>query len=165
VESNSVAEKDKRSKQDHVQTSSLKQLKRKRDEELRDAGNKRLRPVLEATSNKKQPVNRFTPTIPKPFTFQTDLRGQHYQDQFVEKLEMWRKRDQGTHEIHAKPAPQYPPPMAIKRSVKPLTAAHDLVLHSQIRALERKTAEDEKKLNAKLAAIEQDGRMRRSQKV
>jgi hypothetical protein len=144
----------------------LKPLKRKREgEENTDAVNKRLRPVGEASLNKKQSIKGFTPTIPKPFSFQTDLRGQHYQDQFLEKLDMWRKRDQAPHGYHAKPAPHYPPPMAIKRSVKPLTAAQDLVLHSQIRALERKTAEDEKKLNEKLAAIKQDGRMRRLQQV
>ncbi|KAI8579053.1 hypothetical protein K450DRAFT_243636 [Umbelopsis ramanniana AG] len=151
------ADNSKSSEQSYAQTDSLKSLKRKREGNS-DVVNKRLRPVGEALSNKKQATKGFTPTIPKPFSFQTDLRGQHYQDQFLEKLDMWRKRDQAPREYHAKPAPHYPPPIAIKRSVKPLTAAQDLVLHSQIRALERKTAEDEKKLNEKLAAIKQSVR-------
>lgn len=144
-------------------TSSLNHLKRKRDVEITDEHNKRQRAVSEAS--KKKANSRFTPTIPQPFSFRTDLRGQHYQEQFVEKLEMWRCRDQGSHDIHAKPAPHYPPPMAIKRSVKPLTAAQDLVLHSEIRALERKTSEDDKKLKAKLDAISQEGRARRLHQV
>ncbi|KAG2186834.1 hypothetical protein INT44_003060 [Umbelopsis vinacea] len=150
-----------KSKPSEPSNSQAKSLKRKREGGNSDVVYKRLRPVGETLSNKKQASKGFTPTIPKPFSFQTDLRGQHYQDQFMEKLDMWRKRDQAPHEYHAKPAPHYPPPIAIKRSVKPLTAAQDLVLHSQIRALERKTADDEKKLNEKPTAINQRG-VRRS---
>ncbi|KAG2177963.1 hypothetical protein INT43_003210 [Umbelopsis isabellina] len=128
-------------------------LKRKRQQDAsQDEHHKRQR--RDATT-KKQPA-AFVPTVPQPFSFQTDLRGQHYQDQFMEKLEMWRQRDNGSHDIHAKPAPHYPPPIAIKRSVKPLTAAQEVVLHSEIRALERKTTEDDKKLKAKLAALEHE---------
>ncbi|KAJ2960283.1 hypothetical protein NQZ79_g4307 [Umbelopsis isabellina] len=128
-------------------------LKRKRHQDAsQDEQYKRQRRDVTA---KKQPA-AFVPTVPQPFSFQTDLRGQHYQEQFLEKLEMWRQRDNSTHDIHAKPAPHYPPPIAIKRSVKPLTAAQEVVLHSEIRALERKTTEDDKKLKAKLAALEHE---------
>lgn len=128
-------------------------LKRKRHQDAtQDEDYKRQRRDVTA---KKQPA-AFVPTVPQPFSFQTDLRGQHYQEQFLEKLEMWRQRDNVPHDIQAKPAPHYPPPIAIKRSVKPLTAAQEVVLHSEIRALERKTTEDDKKLKAKLAALEHE---------
>ncbi|GAB5586431.1 hypothetical protein Unana1_01331 [Umbelopsis nana] len=154
---------DKEYKRDYERStaSSLNHLKRKRDEISNDEHDKRPRGASEV-STKKKASSRFTPTIPQPFSFQTDQRGQHYQEQFQAKLQMWRKLDQDTNnEIHAKPAPNYPPPMAIKRSVKPLTAAQNLVLHSDIRALERKTANDDKKIKEKLAVIEQESRERR----
>ncbi|CAM0141345.1 unnamed protein product [Umbelopsis sp. WA50703] len=142
---------------DTHRTSNASVSKRKRQQGSQDEHYKRQRKDVSA---KKQPA-AFVPTVPKPFSFQTDLRGQHYQDQFLEKLEMWRQRDNGAHDIHAKPAPHYPPPIAIKRSIKPLTAAQEVVLHSEIRALERKTTEDDKKLKAKLAALEHPSSSRR----
>jgi len=161
MQKTSITDKEYKRDYERSTASSLNHLKRKRDEVSNDEHNKRPRGASEV-STKKKASSRFAPTIPQPFSFQTDQRGQHYQEQFQAKLQMWRKLDQDTNnEIHAKPAPNYPPPMAIKRSVKPLTAAQNLVLHSEIRALERKTANDDKKIKEKLAVIEQESRERR----
>lgn len=48
------------------------------------------------------------------------------------------------------PVPNFSRPFQVKRSTKPLTKTEDFVFHSEIRSLERKMAEDERKLQQNL---------------
>ncbi|CAO3683528.1 unnamed protein product [Umbelopsis ramanniana] len=98
--------------------------------------------------SRPQPLSR---TIPQPFTFATDIRGEQHQRQFQEKLRQWKDREEETHRFKpAGPPPRFDRPFQVKRSTKPLTDAQNMVFHSEIRSLERKMAEDERRIQRQL---------------
>ncbi|KAI8583435.1 hypothetical protein K450DRAFT_223678 [Umbelopsis ramanniana AG] len=98
--------------------------------------------------SRPQPLSR---TIPQPFTFATDVRGEQHQRQFQEKLRQWKDREEEAHRFKpAGPPPRFDRPFQVKRSTKPLTDAQNMVFHSEIRSLERKMAEDERRIQRQL---------------
>jgi hypothetical protein len=110
-----------------------------------------------------QPLSR---TIPQPFTFATDIRGEQHQRQFQEKLRQWQEREQDAHKFKpAAPPPRFDRPFQVKRSTKPLTEAQNVVFHSEIRSLERKMAEDERRLQEQLDKATNRKRRRTTQMV
>jgi predicted oxidoreductase len=83
--------------------------------------------------------------------FATDVRHEQHQRQFQEKLKQWKEREATGHKHMASvPVPNFSRPFQVKRSTKPLTKTEDFVFHSEIRSLERKMAEDERKLQQNL---------------
>ncbi|KAG2180860.1 hypothetical protein INT43_008439 [Umbelopsis isabellina] len=108
----------------------------------------RRRTIPERPRSQPQPLSR---TVPEPFTFATDVRHEQHQRQFQEKLKQWKERETIGHmHMASVPVPNFSRPFQVKRSTKPLTKTEDFVFHSEIRSLERKMAEDERKLQQNL---------------
>ncbi|KAI9137423.1 hypothetical protein BKA69DRAFT_920618 [Paraphysoderma sedebokerense] len=76
-------------------------------------------------------------TVPKPFALKTDIRGDSYQKQLAEHLLKEQVEKENATKFHARPLPD-PVPFVPKKSDKPLTDHGDIVLHTNMRAEERK---------------------------
>ena len=88
-------------------------------------------------------------TEPKGFHLQTEERGELYNEKFAEKLDQQEKEN--THMFRANPVPvdALGHPFIPARSEKMLTVPEDVLLHTDIRAEERKIFEEEIKLREK----------------
>ncbi|CAO3570417.1 unnamed protein product [Mortierella alpina] len=88
-------------------------------------------------------------TVPEPFSFVTDARGERYQEQFRNKLGKWRQIEK-EHQFKALPLPDYPDMFVPKKSTKPLTHTEPIVLQTDRRAEEREVFEQERRRKEQL---------------
>ncbi|KAF9965677.1 Protein tpx2 [Mortierella alpina] len=88
-------------------------------------------------------------TVPEPFSFVTDARGERYQEQFRNKLGKWRQIEK-EHQFKALPLPEYPDMFVPKKSTKPLTHTESVVLQTDRRAEEREVFEQERRRKEQL---------------
>lgn len=88
-------------------------------------------------------------TVPEPFSFVTDARGERYQEQFRSKLGKWRQIEK-EQQFKALPLPHYPDMFVPKKSTKPLTHTEPIVLQTDRRAEEREVYEQERRRKEKL---------------
>ncbi|KAF9962625.1 Protein tpx2 [Mortierella alpina] len=88
-------------------------------------------------------------TVPEPFSFVTDARGERYQEQFRNKLGKWKQIEK-EQQFKAIPLPEYPDMFVPKKSTRPLTHSEPVVLQTDRRAEEREIYEQERRRKEKL---------------
>ncbi|KAG9324607.1 hypothetical protein KVV02_004101 [Mortierella alpina] len=88
-------------------------------------------------------------TVPEPFSFVTDARGERYQEQFRNKLGKWRQIEK-EQQFKALPLPEYPDMFVPMKSTKPLTHTEPVVLQTDRRAEEREVYEQERRRKEQL---------------
>ncbi|KAG0235716.1 Protein tpx2 [Mortierella sp. GBA43] len=89
-------------------------------------------------------------TVPIPFKFETDIRGERYQEQFRQRLEKWKEMEKESHHFKAHPRPVYPEKEEPKKSTKPLTQAQTIHLWTDDRARRREEFERERRMKEQL---------------
>ncbi|KAF9184112.1 Protein tpx2 [Haplosporangium sp. Z 767] len=94
-------------------------------------------------------VTKPTLTIPQPFSFETNIRGEHHQKQFHDKLSKWKQIEKGQ-QFKALPLPVYPERFIPKKSTRPVTLPVSIALQTDRRAGERELFDQEKQRKEKL---------------
>lgn len=89
-------------------------------------------------------------TYPEPFMLQSDLRGQSHRRKLEEQLERDRREKENKTKFKAQPFREVEPFIPSKSS-KPITEPEHVMLHSELRAEERRAFEEELKEKEKLA--------------
>ncbi|KAG0263021.1 Protein tpx2 [Mortierella polycephala] len=90
-----------------------------------------------------------TLTIPQPFSFETDIRGERHQEQFRDKLSRWKQIEK-EQQFKALPLPVYPERLIPKKSTRPVTLPASITLQTDRRAGERELFDQEKQRKEKL---------------
>ncbi|KAG0201848.1 Protein tpx2 [Mortierella sp. GBA30] len=108
-------------------------------------------------------------TVPEPFSFVTDARGERYQEQFRNKLVRWKQIEK-EQQFKALPLPVYPELFIPKKSTKPLTHTEAIALQTDKRAEEREVYEQERRrkeelLQDMLAEKARDDELREQQEL
>ncbi|CAL5362384.1 unnamed protein product [Camellia sinensis] len=98
---------------------------------------------------------QFKATYQKPFKLQTEQRGRYKEEEFVKKLQqmMMEEEKQRIPIAQGLPWTTDEPECLVKPAVKEITRPVDLVLHSDVRAVER--AEFDQQVAKKMSLIEQ----------
>ncbi|KAG9287546.1 hypothetical protein G9A89_019607 [Geosiphon pyriformis] len=118
-------------------------------EEINSARQFRAQP-LPSDSPDQLPIPLHYPvTHPKPFTFQTNIRGEEYQKKFQEKLNEAEQREKENKIFHARPLPKLEPVIPLKPEVPPPTEPHEFIFRTDLRIEEHKKLLAERKSREK----------------
>ncbi|KAI9002732.1 hypothetical protein BC832DRAFT_593458 [Gaertneriomyces semiglobifer] len=93
------------------------------------------------------------PTQPEPFSLETDLRGEFAKLSLQEKLQEEERERRRRKEFRAQPLPVVEPFMP-QPSHKPLTDVENVVLHTDVRAEERRAYEEMKRRKEEMEEME-----------
>ncbi|RAL40848.1 hypothetical protein DM860_008546 [Cuscuta australis] len=106
-------------------------------------------------SRRHQKRRQLKPTFQKPFNLRTEQRGRYKEEEFHNKLKQMEEEDKKNRIPIAQGLPwtTEEPECLVKPPVKESTRAIDLILHSDVRALDR--AKFDHKVAEKLSFIEQ----------
>ncbi|KAF9355521.1 hypothetical protein BGX34_010420 [Mortierella sp. NVP85] len=89
-------------------------------------------------------------TVPMPFKFKTDVRGERYAEQFQQNLEKWKELEKENRTSTANSAPVVTGKMILKRSTKNLTHAECMHFRTEDRAHQRELFDRERRLKERL---------------
>lgn len=128
-------------------TANVQQLQRARSQVPRQQGALHGPPMRRARSQTPRPKPELT--VPVPFKFETDIRGERYREQFQQRLEKWKVMEKENH-FKALPVPVYPEQKVPKKSTKPLTHPETIHLRTDDRAQRREEIEQERRVKLQL---------------
>ncbi|KAJ1665544.1 hypothetical protein IW140_004069 [Coemansia sp. RSA 1813] len=101
---------------------------------------------LPAFPTPKKPKRKPSNLHASPFNLLTDLRGEAYQRQLLERLEELESRQRERTLFKAQPIPpSLDHPFVPKQSAIPLTAIEEILLHTELRGEERREYDDDRR--------------------
>ncbi|KAK3809435.1 MAG: hypothetical protein J3Q66DRAFT_353847 [Benniella sp.] len=104
-------------------------------------------PTLAQRSRSETPKST---TVPVPFKFKTDVRGERYAEQFQQNLEKWKELEKENRASTADSAPVVTGKTILKRSTKTVTHAECMHFRTEDRARQRQLVDRERRLKERL---------------
>lgn len=105
------------------------------------------------------PRHCFALTYPKPFTLETDFRGEKYQQSFRERLRRLNELEK-ENQFHATPLPSLEPQIPKKPETPQLTKPVEFIFHTNVRMLERKAFDEQRKMKESIAEMLREQKQR-----